>query len=211
MMKWKKIAVIGILVIVSISMASVVGLYTLSESISNLTQETQTLQTELTNKMNVLENTNVQLTNTLNEIKKEKQNLDETIGELKKLQAGNRYTLHDPLYFEALNFIRSDRTNTKPYDEDTFNCMNYAQEVNNNAEKNGMRCAFVSVNLSVSGHALVAFNTTDRGVVYFEPQDDHEVKLQVGKDYWADCVVPTPGYYYERDPSWIIEDFELYW
>jgi hypothetical protein len=57
----------------------------------------------------------------------------------------------------------------------------------------------------------VAFNTTDKGLLYYEPQTDEKVNLQVGKDYWADCVVVQPGYYYEDDPDCIVEDFTLYW
>jgi hypothetical protein len=33
------------------------------------------------------------------------------------------------------------------------------------------------------GHTIVAFDTTDRGLIYIEPQFDQEVKLVVGRSY----------------------------
>jgi len=211
MKKEEKIELIVMIIIILISILTGFILYKIYESISKLEIETNILQTELSNKEDILNNINFQLTTTHNEINQLNQNLKETINELEKRKSGARYTLHDPLYSEVRNFLRSDRTNTKPYDDNTFNCANYAQEVNNNAEKIGIRCAFVAVNLSVGAHALVGFNTIDIGLVYFEPQNDYEVKLQVGKEYWADCVIPPSGYYYKRDPTWKIEDFTIYW
>jgi len=211
MRKEKNIALTGIITIIVIGILAMFFIFKISGVISELERETQNLQSELNNEKNNLKNTNHQLTQTQNDINQVTKNLEKTNSYLEKLRSGSRYTLHDPLYSEIHNFLSSDQTNKKPYDDDTFNCANYAQEVNNNAENQSIRCAFVAVNLSEESHALVGFNTTDRGLVYFEPQNDYEVKLQTGKDYWADCVVPPYGYYYERDAGWIIQDFTIYW
>lgn len=212
MIRNKKIAIIGIIIILGFLIASVYSIYTISESISILNKETKSLHTELNEKHQILDNLNSQLINTQNDIRQTSENLNRTINELQLRQSGTRYTLHDPLYWEARNFLYSDPTNKKPYDDVTFNCANYAQEVNNNAEKKGIRCAFVIVNLSGPVHAIIAFYSDDRkSMIYFEPQNDYEVKLQVGKDYWADCMIPPSGYYYERDPMNIVMDFTIYW
>jgi hypothetical protein len=175
-------------------------------------REKKSVQTELNENQRTLDSLNSQLSNKQNDIKQTSENLNSTIDEYELRQSGTKYTLHNPLYWEVRNFINSDKTDTKPYDEDSFNCANFAQEVNNNAENMGIRCAYVTLNLSGPDHALVAFNTTDRGLVYFEPQEDYEVKsLEIGKDYYADCVVPPSGYYYDKDPENVIQGFELYW
>ena len=33
---------------------------------------------------------------------------------------------------------------------------------------------------------MLAFETTDKGLIYIEPQDDREVKVEVGVKYWED-------------------------
>ncbi|GAJ14543.1 unnamed protein product, partial [marine sediment metagenome] len=59
-------------------------------------------------------------------------------------------------------------------------CADFAERLHNNAEKAGIRCAYVSVDISGysdpygygipsdTSHALVAFNTTDKGLVYID-------------------------------------------
>lgn len=49
------------------------------------------------------------------------------------------------------------------------------------------------------GHAIVAFDTTDKGIVFFEPQTDDEVDLQVGARYHQ-SVLPQPGHTYLSPP-----------
>jgi hypothetical protein len=55
--------------------------------------------------------------------------------------------------------------------------------VNNNAEAEGLRCAFVLLCYDVGQHAVVAFQTTDRGLVYIEPQTDAVIHPEVGDTY----------------------------
>jgi len=42
---------------------------------------------------------------------------------------------------------------------------------------------------------MIAFNTIDEGLVYFEPATDERVRPFVGKRYYQ-CIEPRPGYYY---------------
>ena len=206
-----RIAITGVIVIIGLLIVTGYLLYTISESISILAEETKSLQTELKGNQQVLDNLTTQLTNTRNDIIQTSENLNNTIDELELRQSGTRYTLHDPLYWEARNFLYNDSTSKKPYNETTFNSANYAQEVNNNAEKMGIRCAYVRVNFSDSeqSHALIAFNSTDQGLKFFEPQTDERVNLQIGKNYWADCIIPSGKY--EREPGFTIESFTIYW
>ncbi|MGB8707646.1 MAG: hypothetical protein WCD72_06855 [Dehalococcoidia bacterium] len=94
------------------------------------------------------------------------------------------YTLQNPTYQEMKAFIAEDPTNTNNYVEDKYVCVDFAAAVNNNAEAKGIRCAVVDIFYPDGyGHTIVAFDTTDRGLIYIEPQFDQEVKLEVGRSY----------------------------
>jgi hypothetical protein len=110
------------------------------------------------------------------------------------LQAGDKastqqttpdgYTLQNPTYQEMKTFIAQDPTNNNNYMEDKYVCVDFAATVNNNAEAKGIRCAVVDIFYPDGyGHTIVAFDTTDRGLIYIEPQFDEEVKLVVGRSY----------------------------
>ena len=71
-----------------------------------------------------------------------------------------------------------------PYIKDEYVCTDFSAEVNNNADALGIRCAIVDMFYPEGyGHTIVAFETLDRGLVFVEPQFDHEVSLIVGKSY----------------------------
>jgi hypothetical protein len=212
MYKEKKVILIGIILILCISSIGGYNIYSASESISTLTQEKTSLQSELSKQQTNLDLLERQFQSLQNDKIQTSTNLNDTIDELLIRESGAKYVLHDPLYWEARNFLSSDSTDKKLYDEVNFNCVNFAQEVNNNAVKKGIRCAYVKLYLVGDDHALIAFNTTDRGLVFFEPQEDYEAKnLEVGKDYYADCVIPPAGYYYENDPNMVIEGIDIIW
>jgi hypothetical protein len=96
---------------------------------------------------------------------------------------GHGFCLRNPTYAEAVAFLNSDRTDRNYYDEDSYVCSHFARDVCNNAEADGWRCAFVELRYSDSGHSIIAFETIDRGLVYFEPQFDDEVSLEIGRSY----------------------------
>ena len=181
--------------------------------ISRLEQEITSLQIALNGNQQTLDTLNNQLNNKQNEIKQTSVNLNNTINELELRQSSRRYALTDPLFWSARNFLSTDSTDRKTYDEETFNCANYAQEVNNNAENKGIRCAYVVVYFSDSNeaHSLIAFETTDQGLKFFEPQTDERVDLQIGKSYWSDCVIANGNYYYLEKPGDTIEEYTIYW
>jgi hypothetical protein len=94
------------------------------------------------------------------------------------------YTLQNPTYQEMKTFLAQDSTNVNNYVEDQYVCVDFAAAVNNNAEAKDIRCAVVDIFYPDGyGHTIVAFDTTDRGLIYIEPQFDQEVKLVVGRSY----------------------------
>ncbi len=96
---------------------------------------------------------------------------------------GHGFCLKDPTYAEAVAFLRTDRTDRNQYEDDSYICSHFSRDVCNNAEAEGWRCAFVELRYSDSGHSIVAFDTIDRGMVYFEPQFDDEVRVEIGRRY----------------------------
>jgi len=135
-------------------------------------------------------------------------------GEGAEAGLGHGYTLRDPTYKEVLTFLEQDKTDKNEFVEDTYGvyvCSHFARDVCNNAEEEGLRCAFVEVRYLDKGHSIIAFNTFDKGLVYFDAQTDERVKPVVGKRYYQ-CIEPEPGYYYER-PSFddTIMDILVIW
>ncbi len=110
---------------------------------------------------------------------------------------GHGYTLKDPTYRQAGTFLRKDKTDSNKFVEDTYVCSHFARDVCNNAESEGLRCAYVGLIYPEGDHAIIAFETIDKGLVYFDPQSDDKVKPVIGKRYYQ-CVEPKPGYYYEK-------------
>jgi hypothetical protein len=74
----------------------------------------------------------------------------------------------DPTWDQVVAFLKADLTDEMEYVASDFMCGSFAQEVHNNAEKAGIRAAWVGIDLAGKqiGHAVNAFNTTDRGLVY---------------------------------------------
>jgi hypothetical protein len=120
------------------------------------------------------------------------QNEGEKIGYNKGYQEGYQnglkeavsgYNMHNPTYQEMTEFLAGDKSNDIPYNKDSYICTDYTTQLNNNAEKQGLRCAAVYIIYPETGHSIIGFDTTDRGMIFIEPQYDKEVNLEAGKSY----------------------------
>jgi hypothetical protein len=103
------------------------------------------------------------------------------------LASGTKWV--DPTYHEMLVFLSNDLTNCLVYHDPTFVCTDFAATLSKNAYKLGWRCFSVILYFnypsSTSGaHGINAFNTTDKGLVYVEPQDDCIMNVRIGQPYW---------------------------
>jgi len=149
-----------------------------------------------------LEAIQAQLTNVeiaLNASQKLAESLEDTLSNLQtnynRLTTGYGYVLRDPDYQEMKDFLEQDETSEQEYLRNEYICVDFAANVKANAAEEGLRCAYVVIEyLGTNGHAIVAFDTTDRGLIYIEPQFDWDVELEVGRRYY-ECVVPPPGQY----------------
>jgi hypothetical protein len=103
---------------------------------------------------------------------------------------GRGYDIRDPTYQEALLFMASDQTDQNVYLSGQYTCENFASELKDSAFWTGFRCGYVIVNFDAGiGHAINVFNTTDRGMIFVEPQNDEIVTLTVGQHYLDRTVV----------------------
>ncbi len=111
---------------------------------------------------------------------------------------GHGYVLRDPTYEEAVAFLKRDKTSDNEYNDDDYGvyvCTHFSRDVCNNAEAEGLRCALVHLLYQGAGHAIIAFDTVDEGLVYFDAITDEVVIPEVGKRYYK-CIEPREGYYY---------------
>lgn len=121
-------------------------------------------------------------------------------------EAGSGYNLRNPTYQEMKEFLAQDTTDSKTYIKDEYLCSDFSAEVNNNADAQGIRCAIVDIFYPDGyGHTIIAFETTNKGLKFIEPQFDHEVSLIIGKSYsQINNYTPPP-----RDDT--IERFLIIW
>jgi len=75
----------------------------------------------------------------------------------------------DPSWEQLKGFVLNDDTDEQLYILDSFMCTSFATMLHDRAEAAGIRAAYVSIDFRDGpGHALNAFNTTDRGLVYID-------------------------------------------
>ena len=92
-------------------------------------------------------------------------------------------TLKNPTFEEVKDFILKDPTSRNEFVFNQYECRHFATEVNNNADTAGLRCAFVLLCFHRGQHAVIAFDTVDRGLVYIEPQTDATIRPEVDGNY----------------------------
>ena len=128
-------------------------------------------------------------------------------------QLSSGHILGDTTYAAMLTFLASDKTDLNTYNVNTYNCVNFSADVIANAAKQYIRCALISIDMNNAdaGHDIVAFNTTDKGMVYIEPQNDCIVNLKVGGRYYQEEVPPSG--YHINPPSYddTVSRFVVIW
>lgn len=131
-------------------------------------------------------------------------------GDGHKIWLHNNPKAKNPTYNELLKFLEQDKTDQKPYLPGAFVCADFAEMLHNNAEKAGIRCAFVLVEFSdlAEGHSLNAFKTVDKGLVFVDcTGDDTIVVLEIGKPYSR--ISLFQGFIYK--PLGTIKSYRIQW
>lgn len=112
----------------------------------------------------------------------------------------------DPTWEELKAFLLNDKTDELVYVKDVFMCLDFAELLHANAESAGIKAAIVTigwVNKDI-GHALNAFNTTDRGLVYIDATGsiegssdpyprDKVMEMNIGDINMYQAVFPCEG------------------
>lgn len=119
------------------------------------------------------------------------------------IKLDNNSKAQNPSWSQLIEFLKRDDTDKQRYSYNSFVCADFAEMLHNNAEDAGWRCAYVCVDLSIGGHALNAFETTDKGLVYIDctnsislsPRSaDKTVEVKVGKAYIPISIFPETGW-----------------
>lgn len=122
-------------------------------------------------------------------------------------QLSSLVELRIPTYSELKEFLASDKTDSNSFISGEYVCFDFAAELNNNAEANGIRAAYVRIRSKEWAHAVVAFDTVDRGIIFIEPQSDMEVELVIGKAYpWWLAGANSPLRYTDA-----LEEIQIIW
>jgi cell division protein FtsB len=102
---------------------------------------------------------------------------------------------YNPTFNEVKEVLRNYE-NYKEYDEEEYNCVDYSQALVKEFQENKIYSCLTNMYLSGTyGHINVAVETSDKGVIYIEPQDETIIyELNSGDDY-CDKV----GWYCEED------------
>jgi len=127
----------------------------------------------------------------------------------------------DPTYSEMCKFLWDDHTDSIAYDSNSFVCADFAEQIQNNAENNGYKCGYVSIDFSdvSGGHACNVFNTTDKGLIFVDctnsvgiggpSNEDCTVNVQEGSIYHPRYIFPSDSWETERMGT--VASYDIYW
>ena len=128
------------------------------------------------------------------------------------IQLVNNSDATNPTWQQLKDFLRSDKTDQNQYILGSYICVDFAKEVHDNAEAAGIRAAFVGVSFEgeIEGHALNAFETIDKGLVYIDCTElDTIIYIEKGKEYQP-ISLREPDYI-KIEPLGIVEAVRVYW
>lgn len=120
----------------------------------------------------------------------------------------------NPTYSQLLSFINNDKTDQRKYIPGEYTCGDFAETVQNNAEKAGYKAGWVTI--EGVNHCCNAFQTSDKGLIYIDctgsPSGggswDSSVKLANGIEYQR---VPLFGGDFYFNSMGKITSYKTYW
>ncbi len=94
-------------------------------------------------------------------------------------------TLKNPTWSELRNLLEQDDTDTLTYLENSFDCTGFAITLRDHAWRYSIRGAYVEVGFSgKEGHALNAFETTDKGLIYVDNTEADQIAyVEINQPY----------------------------
>ena len=96
--------------------------------------------------------------------------------------------LNTPTLKDVKTFLRKDKTDENLYiGNSKYDCTQFSNTLVRNALKENILMCAVEINYrSDCSHMIVAVNTSDKGLIYIEPQNDKIVELKIGINEWLD-------------------------
>jgi len=90
-------------------------------------------------------------------------------------------------YNELLLFLKDDKTNEKVaiFKNLKYICIDFAIDLRKNAHKLGIKCGIVLLYFESGAHSINVFSTTDKGLIFVEPQDDTVFTKEQLIQYWS--------------------------
>jgi hypothetical protein len=131
-------------------------------------------------------------------------------------------TATNPTWAQLSDFLLKDKTDRKAYVPGVYMCGDFTRDVHNNAERAGIRAAYVAVELPSGYHSLNAFQTTDRGLVFIDctgleasqpgPSNcDKTVNVRLGESYVPESLFPECPWNVAWGNMGTVLDVEIYW
>ena len=125
----------------------------------------------------------------------------------------NNNQADEPTYSELVAFIQADPTDQARY-TDSYQCGDFAETFHNNAEKSGIKAAWVA--LDGINHACNAVQTSDKGLVFVDctgtPSGgecyDTTVSVSVGEQYKRVSLFCSGGSFGSMGT---VTDYQIYW
>lgn len=123
------------------------------------------------------------------DLSKKNDSLQNNISILEEIKSKNANKLYNPSYEEATSFLNNT----------TYTATN---EIINNAKNQSIRCALIILRIQENGtiYELIAFNTSNYGMNYFEPATNYRIIPEVGLSY-TECFVN-----HNYLPNYLIDD-----
>lgn len=149
-----------------------------------------------------------------------------TGGDGHRIQLFNCNHSTDPTWAELEAFLWYDQTDKILYIErgypNSYVCANYAEELHNNAEAMGIRAGYVHIELASGGnHALNAFNTIDRGLVFIDDTGaetatypcprDRTANVQIGGEYIPKILFSCFGWSIAQESMGTVTVASVHW
>ena len=166
---------------IALMITSRISYLELKQQIFNVSQENEILE----EKIKKTEKENELLNNQVSSIRSQ---LVELQSETSRLQDRmSKEHIVQPSYSDVLAFVEEDDTDKQRYISDnyTFICTDFTDRFISNFLKKGFfSCEAIIYLPENSSHSLVAINTTDKGLIFIEPQKDKVItSMRVGDNY----------------------------
>ena len=128
----------------------------------------------------------------INNLKEEMNNIkdiyEDEIDSLKTMQkekiAGMSAIDYSPTLSEVKEVIKNNKIENMEYDDEAFNCVEFSNNLVKAFQEAKIYSCVTELWFEEGAHANVVVNTSDRGIIYIEPQDDKIIyNLEIGDDY----------------------------